>query len=290
MKRCASMLLAAGTRRIRAVGVFLRNLASRRSVLGSADVIVSMTTHGRRIRSAFLALESIAAGNDRPRRMILWLSEPEASAQLPSSLRRLQRRGLEIIACPDYGPHKKYFPYVQLGQDDRPLVTADDDVFYPRDWLRGLVRVSHRYPEAVVCHRAHFVSMKEDRTGIAPYATWAPCATSDGSALVFPTGVSGVLYPASVLKRLRQLGDRFLRDAPRADDVWLHACAIGSGHRVRQVSHTGRDFMATAGSGKSGLYGENVREGGNDRQISNTYSADHLKVLYEAWDLVEREG
>ena len=38
------------------------------------------------------------------------------------------------------GPHMKYFPYVNsVSEHTRPLVTADDDKRYSREWLNGLI-------------------------------------------------------------------------------------------------------------------------------------------------------
>src|SRR4051794_26676324 len=72
----------------------VRNRVSRSSVLGSAEVIVSLTTYGTRLSTVAYAIESIAAGSVRPKRMVLWLDDPSGFEHRPVSLRRLERRGL----------------------------------------------------------------------------------------------------------------------------------------------------------------------------------------------------
>ena len=71
------------------------------SVLGSAPVAVSLTSHGDRIDDVALTVESIASGSVRPGRLVLWLDDAARFASLPASLRRLVRRGLEVRLTED---------------------------------------------------------------------------------------------------------------------------------------------------------------------------------------------
>ncbi len=208
------------------------NRTSRNSILGDADANVSLTSYGKRISTVWQTIETIGAGNIRPRRLILWLDDAEALAQLPTTLQRLQARGLEVRPCPDYGPHKKYFPYVNdilPLHPVRTLVTADDDVLYPANWLKDLLSVHH--PNQVTAFRAR---LRVD----APYRSWPMCDTTEASEAVFATGTSGVAYPPTVLRTLRDRGDDFTRVCPHADDFWLHYATIASGMHARQVRDT----------------------------------------------------
>ena len=118
----------------------VRNLAARGPVTGSAAVVVSLTSYGDRIGTVSIGIESIARGTVRPQRLVLWLDTPDDVACVPASLRRLERRGLEIRRSRNYGPHTKYYPYVMsTPRHTVPLVTADDDIVYPPNWLALLV-------------------------------------------------------------------------------------------------------------------------------------------------------
>lgn len=199
------------------------------SIVGDGDANVSLTSYGRRIDTVWKTIETIGAGTLKPRRIILWLDDPAVLADLPGSLRRLCARGLEVRACHDYGPHKKYFPYVCEIYPDEPgrtLVTADDDVFYPPNWLDELL-AAHR-PDEVTAFRAR---IRSD----GPYRTWPVCTTTEPSEQVFATGVSGVAYPPRLLEVLRNRGDQFTDICPRADDFWLHFAAVATGVPIRQV-------------------------------------------------------
>ncbi|MCZ0728998.1 hypothetical protein [Mycolicibacterium iranicum] len=246
------------------------NLVSRRKVTSAqSDVDVSLTTYGRRATSAFATIESIGLGSLRPRRLILWIDEPELVAHPPATLRRLVKRGLEIIPCEANGPHSKYFPYCQRFSDDRKLLaTADDDMLYPRWWLRALVEAYTREPGHVVAHRAWAVL--QDENGYSPYAKWALCSSSEARFDLFATGVSGVLYDHKMVELLRRAGTGFRSACPRADDVWLHFVALASGVKVRQVRRQASEFWPRLRTSINGLARENTTGGGNDIALAST--------------------
>jgi hypothetical protein len=230
------------------------NLFSRQPITGSCDFDVSITTYGDRTRRVWTTLETIGHGTLLPRRIVLWHEDEAVVRNPPRTLRRLMKRGLTLKHCPDYGPHKKYFPYVMEESLQRPLVTADDDVLYPRDWLAGLV-AAYR-PDEVAAYRAR--SMSDE-----PYASWPLCTSTTASENLIATGTSGVVYPPGVLKVLRARGDEFLRVCPRADDFWLHFAAVASGFPTRQVSGSAATWWPTRPR-ERGLMHYNQLEGGND--------------------------
>ena len=110
--------------------LLVRNHRSVESDVGTGAANVSLTSYGKRISTVWQTIETIGAGTVKPRRLILWLDDRDAYLDPPATLKRLQARGLEIRHCRDYGPHKKYFPYLNEILPDEPartLVTADDD-------------------------------------------------------------------------------------------------------------------------------------------------------------------
>ena len=56
---------------------------------------------------------------------------------MPKELKELMKRGLEIRFCKDIGPHGKLI-YALKEFPDAIVVTADDDMIYPKDWLEKL--------------------------------------------------------------------------------------------------------------------------------------------------------
>ena len=251
--------------RLRLAFLRLSNRLSRRPVVGTGAVVVNLTSFGHRIDLVFYALETIASGRIRPRRLILWLDDAATLAHPPAALRRLQRRGLEICSCPDFGPHKKQYPYALSGPT-LPLVAADDDVLYPRRWLAELLEAAARHPLDVIGQRAHTITFDGDR--VAPYARWVAARGTAASFRTLCTGVSGIYYPLGLLDALLAEGDAFLRVAPRADDLWVYSVAVRHGIRARQVGARQAEYPAIPGSQRGTLYRQNVTEGGNDEQFA----------------------
>ncbi len=264
--------------RLEMVRLRLRNRYSHEPATGDADAMVSLTTYGRRAETVWATIESIAGGDVRPRKLVLWLDDERILAHRSAAIRRLEARGLEVRRTADLGPHKKYYPalpeVVDLGW---PLITADDDVLYPRPWLRKLLQSHDRHPDDVICYRANEITV--DPQGIAPYAEWPRCRTDTASPRHFATGVSGVLYPLEMTSALKRHGDGFRELSPRADDVWLHWVALREGIEVRQVDRTPRHFPIAPGSQTVALTVDNVAGGGNDRYVRSLYDSVDVQRL-----------
>lgn len=261
--------------------MFLRlalvNRFSSRSVVAGNMLTVSLTSYSTRLKSVHITLESIAAGNVLPGRLILWVDDLAVLQNLPAPLRRLQRRGLEIKRCDNYGPHKKYFPFVQGEEINEPLVTADDDVFYPATWLQGLQLAHLKTPTQVVCYKAKCLGLVDG--AITSYRSWVSQLGSEASFSNFAIGVSGVLYPPAYLRVLKVLGDGFVQLTPKADDIWLHLNALRSGFKVRQISSCDAHFPSLPGTQDIALYAENLKMGGNDQVIARLYTADDIAKM-----------
>lgn len=281
--RAALRRLKKRAKRIQAHGLAawlrLRNRFATASVLGNAPVAVSLTSYGKRIDTVALAIESIARGTARPRQFILWLDDRQAFAQLPANLRRLQRRGLSIQLCDNLGPHTKYFPYLETTEaaDRMPLATADDDVLYPRRWLRDLYRGHQEQPDTVNCFWGSVMGVADGR--ITHYTEWARCRDTSASTRHFAAGVSGVIYPLAMLGELAARGRSFREASPAADDIWLHWVALRAGIKVRQVARRAKHFPLLPGTQEQTLLASNVAGHGNDLTITQLYTAQDVELL-----------
>ena len=265
----------------------LHNYLARRPLTDpDSPVIVSLTTHGKRIGAVYAAVESIGLGDERPQRIILWVDQKLLEAGLPPSLQRLGRRGLEIVGTQDYGPHTKYWPFVSTSVPGTgPLVIADDDTMYPRYWL-SLLTLSYRcHPEDIHCYRARTVRFAGTR--LAPWSDWGWCSSPSASILNLATGVSGVLYPAHVLDALRVAGKEFEARATINDDIWLHSVAVRSGTKTRQLGSSPIHFAIVPGSQRKTLMSLNIGQNRNDDQVATTYTQCEIEMLLEAdWRLL----
>jgi hypothetical protein len=258
-----------------------RNLNSQDSLLDAGGPVVSLTTYGQRLAGVHYTIESIGAGSVRPSRLMLWIDHDMMKHGLPEPLRRLQRRGLEVHGCNDIGPHTKYFHAMNALPGTGNLVTADDDILYPQDWLARLVAAAADAPDLVHCHRAHAMTFDADGR-FALYETWPPCRHTRPSFRNLLTGVGGVIHPPTMQAAVRAAGDAFMACCPRQDDIWLAAVAFRAGIRTRQTSPFHPVLFELPGTRSGGLARHNVQGGGNEQQLRATFSDAEVAALRQS--------
>ncbi|WP_080794426.1 glycosyltransferase [Corynebacterium pacaense] len=266
---------------LRMVPLSFRNRFSHAQIPDDGDVVVSLTTHGSRLAHAHLTIESIARGYLKSP-IVLWLDEGDFNGVWPATITRLVDRGLQV-KCSDgsYGPHTKYWgEFRELRGSGKRVVTVDDDMIYPEWFLQRLLFIGDLRTDVVVAYRAHRIELRDGR--MLPYVKWTPANTSEASFLHFATGVSGVLYPSSFIEYVVEQGDVFLQGCRRADDVWLHVCALRSGHPIRQVYAKPRHFAVVPTTQLGALVVGNTLMGGNDEQIAHVYTREDVQILIEA--------
>ncbi|WP_047241265.1 hypothetical protein [Corynebacterium epidermidicanis] len=265
----------------RIIPLYVGNRIKHTRIPSSGPVVISLTSHGKRLEKVYLTLESIARGYMKAP-IVLWLDEEDFHSEYPETLQRLIKRGLQV-RCSDghYGPHTKYWGQFRevVGTDTR-VVTIDDDMIYPEWFLQNLLFIGDLRSDVIHAYRAHRIELRDGR--MMPYAKWSAANTCDASFLHFATGVSGVMYPPAFISYVVEQGDVFQQLTPRADDVWLHACALRSGHPIRQVYAQPRHFAVIPTTQIGALVVGNTLMGGNDEQIRKVYHPEDLEKLVEA--------
>lgn len=233
------------------------------------QIVVSLTTYGKRTNAyAPIAVASILNQSVLPDKLILWLADGEKVSQ---SIKKLVKKGLDVRFTEDTLSYKKLIPTLELFPDSM-IITADDDIVYPKDWLKKLITAHRKEPKKIIAHRAH--EMKLDENGLLlPYAEWGHNSkVIDDAKYTFPTGCAGILYPPHSLSEKVLDKVSFRKLAPNADDVWFWAMAKlkGTKHMLLKggYSSIGADYLVDP-SDRDGLYWTINSDGGNDKQLSN---------------------
>jgi hypothetical protein len=253
------------------------NESCSKSLLDPRGPKLSLTSCGERINSAFYTLESIGQGQLRPSQLNLWLDKKYENS-IPQTLERLTARGLQLKFTDDLGPHTKYFPEINSELCDT-LVTADDDVLYPSHWLQTLSSAHIKDPDSILCFRAKTILLEDSQDKIASYASWPECRSTVTSPSNFFTGVCGVLYPRKMQQALRMEQDKFLSICPKADDIWLNLVALRHNIPTRQIVPVPAVFYEIPGTRQNALANYNNGQGGNDIQISQSYTREDIQRL-----------
>lgn len=202
----------------------------------SKKIIVSLTTISTRLHTLDRVMAGLMNQTRKAERVILNISlDPFMMdmgirfEHLPEQTRRYALAGvIEIYFCRNTGPYRKIIPTLQrYGVGDYYIVTADDDVLYPPEWLEVLyaTAVSNNCIASYRCRQILFSG-----TGFTPYRDW-PLLKAQGSVPAqdrLPTGRDGVMYHASYFQdreTLRQL----VQLAPLQDDVALRFTTLSTG-------------------------------------------------------------
>ena len=258
----------------------LFNRISSKSMLSEHGPTLSMTTYGVRFQTAHLSLEAIARGHIRPSRAVLFVDDRSLFDHPTKGLQRLLRRGLEIKLVENFGPHTKYYPFLELVEDfDRPHATGDDDHIYPKWWLKKLSQSIENSPDQLHAYRAHRIRLNEEGTEALPYLEWAPGITTHPSNLNFYTSSMGEIYGPNFLKIAKKREREFLECCPKNDDLWLTSLAIEHEVPIAVVDGVNRTFPAIPASQQLTLETSNVFGGYNDVQIKATFTEDIVKKL-----------
>lgn len=116
----------------------LNNIIDKNYLKPESKIIVTLTTHKKRINTCYLAIESIMNQSIKPKRIILYLDK--TIQKIPSTLKRLQKRGLEIVFVKDdLKVYNKIMHNTDLNKKN-PILTIDDDIMYPKFMIELILK------------------------------------------------------------------------------------------------------------------------------------------------------
>jgi len=243
-------------------------------------LIVSITSFGQRMYDIHFALYSLLNQTLKPDEIILWLGEkefPHKEGNLPQSVLSLKNNGLTIKWCKDIGPYTKLIPALKEYSDDI-IVTADDDIYYPRKFLELLYGAYLKEPQYIHCHRVHKITFDKNKN-IQKYSKWIRQVSNiEPSLCNFLTGAGGVLYPPNSLYKDVLNEKLFLKLSPTADDIWFWAMAVLNNTKINVIKnniailHFTNIERELGLNGEMTLYHRNDIGGGNDKQLKNIFN------------------
>jgi len=245
-------------------------------VKNSPRYIVSLTSFGKRLAdTAPYAVITLLNQSVKPDKIILWVANEDKENVL-RIMEDLTKKGLEIRFCEDIRAYTKLIPALKEFPNDY-IITADDDLYYPQNWLEQLLEEHKKNPKKIICHRAHGIRTDENGEPLK-YLQWRHCIKPNGrfSTDVFPTGVGGVLYPPNCFYKDITDKELFMKFSPLNDDIWYWAMAVinkeyfgdespyivvenGYSRNLQDVDHQQKQ-------GGNALWNYNS-QGGNDKQI-----------------------
>ncbi len=241
--------------------------------------IISLTSFPERMVDIQYCLYSLLNQSLKPRKLILWLAEeqfPNKEEDIPEQILKLKDNGLTIKWYHDIRSYKKLIPAIKEYPDDF-IVTADDDLFYPQDWLENMWKTYKENPDTIVASRCRYISF-DDNNEIEKYENWHLVREDPTTSFLnFPTSGGGVLFFPNCLSKTVLDEDLFKKLCPTSDDVWFWAMAVLNKTKVTAMEknynkliyvNLARDLGIT----HSHTLWEFNQEGSNDSQLENVFN------------------
>ena len=127
---------------------------------------------------------------------------------------------MKVNWVPNTGPYRKLIPMLRKAEDNDLIVTADDDIFYGRDWLVRLLKAYAHADGKVVAARVRIKRMNflGKKTS---YIYWKLAERQEvlsGNFVV--TFGGGAILSKSMFQEKDIADDSFLEVAGTADDLW----------------------------------------------------------------------
>ncbi|MCL2007831.1 MAG: glycosyltransferase family 2 protein [Treponema sp.] len=263
----------------------LNNLALNSNISGIStekhcdnEIIISLTTFGKRLYEVYLTIESIMQQTLKPNRIILWISDNFIKSDIPLILQKQEKRGLEIKFCKDVYSYTKLIPALQAFPKE-VIITIDDDYLYNFDLVENLFSGYKKNPNVVSCTRLRKMKLLGPRL-LDKYSNWEKNSSNyEASHFNFPLGYGGVLYPPNCFNE-EVLNEKIFTEICRhADDVWFKAMALSNDIMAQKVfdhENNGGKLLNNENTLDNSLYNINVINGLNDIQ---------LKAVFDRYDL-----
>ena len=216
-------------------------------------IIVSLTSYPQRIDIVYKVIDSLLRQSLKPDVVVLWLARDEFPRQeqsLPRELRRYIKFGLTIRWCENLRSYKKLIPSLKAYPSDT-IVTADDDILYPENWLEALYTAHLIHRNEIVCHYVYQPHIEEQFTNPFPEIIKTPGVLT-GTQIIGSGG--GALFPPHSLHKDVTHSELFKNIAPHNDDYWIWAMAKLNNTPMRLIDNFMDNIVCIEGTQENGLW------------------------------------
>lgn len=260
--------------------ILMKN-STQTGVSESSDVIVSLTSFPARIDKVWITIETLLNQTHKPQKILLWLAEEQFpdKEKVTEMFKGQCKRGLDICYCDDLRSHKKYY-YTMLDNPNNIVITADDDMLYPEDFIEQLYNTHLKYPDCICCNWAHRIGLKTDGSFLK-YSEWEHISNEEitPDLLIMAVGCEGVLYPPHSLSTQLFDKEKIFSLCLSADDIWLKMNSIVSTTKTVRTNKRSVLWFSVLSTQKIALHKVNCGENKNDEVLVNMQSIFREEIL-----------
>ena len=226
-------------------------------------ITASLTSFPARIEYVHIAIKSIMLQSVKPDRIVLWLAEEQfPEKKLPQQLIELKKYGLEICWMNNMYSHKKYFYSIKNQSENEVVITFDDDIIYPIDCIKRLIKFHKKYPTCLVCERGQTICYEKNGEIVSNPGKWRPVSSigiKNPTYSMNPSPGGGCLMPKCAFHPDAVNEDKINELAyNKNDDLWYMFMCAENKTRMIKTRKYHRVFSVVNGSQVVQLATENV--------------------------------
>ena len=207
--------------------------------MNSTAIIVSMTSYPERMSDIHFTIYSLLNQTYKPNKVILWLATeqfPQHEKDIPKNVLNLKKYGLVIKWCEDIKSYKKLIPSLKE-YPNQYIVTADDDIYYHRNWLENIWKQHKKYPNTIISSRSRKIIFDENND-FCKYGQWKLSTHEEKpSYLNFPTNGAGTLFCSELLSEEVFNQELFMEICATSDDIWFWAMMVLNKTKISVVEN-----------------------------------------------------
>lgn len=208
------------------------NIKCINQIQRGTKIVVSLSAEENSFEKLESTLYSLFNQKILPDKIVLWISNEYELSDLPYSVTKFVKNGLDIRFVKDKGSYTKII-YALQEFKNCIIVTADENICYPKKWLSKLYLSYISNPQDIHVHSAaHITSMK---SVLSDYKLFAGIERADYN--YFPISSGGVLYPPNCFVREIFREDIYNKKANVSWEVWSWVIALISDRKIRIVKN-----------------------------------------------------
>ncbi len=225
-------------------------------------VVVSLTSIPSRLATLDIVVAGLLEQSFQPQLIVLWLNE-SLKSNLPVRLENLQGDIFKIRYCEGTSSYRKLLPSLRA-YSNSIIVTCDDDMIYPSNWLENLYECYLGNKNCVISQVGRLIE-RGSNGDLKSYKSWPFMRMTCSKKNLLPIGYGGVLYPVNTFDERVFDEQLYMKLSPKADDLWFKAMAYLNGKTACCASEKARPLPIIR-SQKISLNSTNIGDDRNRNQ------------------------
>ena len=207
------------------------------------NIVVSISAEEESFDNLEYTLYSVFNQRVLPDNVILWISDEYELSDLPYTVTKFIKYGLDVRFVKNLDSYTK-ITYALKEYKNSVIVTADENIYYPKSWLSKLYLSYISNPNCIHVHTARGVTLKSGRA--VPDIEWTKyISTENASYKYFPETTGGILYPPGCFIKDVLREDIYKNKVNTSWEVWSWVMSLVSGRKICIVKNHINRFSTT---------------------------------------------